>query len=247
MSPLAQRLWGRELTRDAFFDGRIQVFQPRRGWRFSVDAPVLADFVGPQPEFVSGLEVGAGCGIISLLLLFKGHLARTAGLEIQPFYARLCEINARVNRLKDRFTVLCQDFLAGKDEPLAARLIYANPPYYRPGSGHLSPNEEIRMAKWELSLTMESLLVESRRRLAADGRLALILPGFREAELRLEFAHQGFFVERYRPVKPFVNSQTERFLVQLSPVRVAEQVLPPLVLFAGRGQYSAEMSSILRG
>lgn len=247
MSPLAQRLWGRELTRDAFFNGRVRVYQPRRGWRFSVDAPILADFIGEQPADVVGFEVGTGCGIISLLLLYKGNLARTIGLEVQPFYARLSALNARANGLSARFQVHCGDYLTGAGNEGPASLIYANPPYFSPTCGRISPHEEVRLAKWEFSLTIPELLVESRRRLAPNGRLLLILPAAREAELRVEFTRQGFFIERYRTVTPFADGKSERFLVQLSTESVIEERLPPLILFEGKGLYSAEMSSILRG
>ena len=54
-------------TLDTFYHGRVRVLQKKRGYRFSVDAPLLADFVRTR-RTDEVLEVGTGSGIISLLL-----------------------------------------------------------------------------------------------------------------------------------------------------------------------------------
>ena len=68
-------------TTDTFFNGRIQVRQNRAGYRFSIDAVLLAYQAAPR----SGdkvIDLGAGCGIISLIMAYRrpdittGHLQR---------------------------------------------------------------------------------------------------------------------------------------------------------------------------
>ena len=65
-----------EYTRDTFYRGRVVIFQERRGYRFSLDAPLLADFLpvcsGPA------LEVGCGCGVVALLALHRAQLGKIA-------------------------------------------------------------------------------------------------------------------------------------------------------------------------
>jgi tRNA1(Val) A37 N6-methylase TrmN6 len=53
-------------TLDTFYRGRIRVLQPKKGYRFSVDAPLLADFIRTRAGD-EALELGTGSGIISLL------------------------------------------------------------------------------------------------------------------------------------------------------------------------------------
>ena len=57
-------------TLDAFYHGRVRVLQKKRGYRFSVDAPLLADFIRTKPED-EALDIGTGSGVISLLLCAK--------------------------------------------------------------------------------------------------------------------------------------------------------------------------------
>ena len=53
------------LTTDTFFGGRIRVKQNRSGYRFSIDAVLLAGHVNPRPGDTI-LDLGTGCGIIAL-------------------------------------------------------------------------------------------------------------------------------------------------------------------------------------
>ena len=74
-----------EITIDKLFNEKIIIKQYKKGYRFSVDSPILADFVyegAPQPPkggvFSEGkgdqgkvyLEIGAGSGIIPILMSF---------------------------------------------------------------------------------------------------------------------------------------------------------------------------------
>jgi len=246
MSPVPNRFHGREMTFDSFYRGKIRLHQPRHGWRFSVDAAALASFIGKWSA-TQVVEIGGGCGIISLLLLLKGDIHRVTVYEIQPFYARLCEINARANRLGDRLKVVCGDYLDPGQAHPPVDLIFANPPFFNPASGRISPNQEIALAKWEIRLDFDSLLNVARDRLAAGGQLIMILPKFREEEYRAKFARFKFSVGRYRSIKPFFDRKAERFLVQLSVAPVSEERMSPLILFSEAGIYSEEMMSILRG
>ncbi len=246
MSPVPRRFHGREISCDSFYCGLVRVYQPRRGWRFSVDAPILAAFIDAQPK-ARAVEVGGGCGIVSLLLLWKGALRKVTVFELQAYYASLCAVNARANGFGRRLEAVCGDYLMPENAHPPADLVFSNPPFFDPGCGRISPNPEIALAKWETGLSVESLLAVVKNRLAPAGRLAMILPGFREEGYRRMFGKFSFYIERYRGIKPFSDSKTERFLVQLSTEPVVEERQPSLILFSGFGVYSAEMNTILRG
>ena len=74
---LDDQLKGEDETLDTFYHGRIRVFQKKKGYRFSIDAPLLADFVRTK-ETDQILELGTGNGILSLLLSIKPFAHLTA-------------------------------------------------------------------------------------------------------------------------------------------------------------------------
>ena len=69
-------------TTDTFFHGKIRITQDRIGYRFSIDAVLLAHFADPR----SGdrvLDLGTGCGIIPLILAYRQPQITIYGVEVQ--------------------------------------------------------------------------------------------------------------------------------------------------------------------
>ena len=81
---------------DDFMDGRLKVIQPRRGYRFSIDAILLSEFVTIKPEDIV-VDLGTGCGIIPLILLLTRRVGYAFGLEIQADLADQAARNAVLN------------------------------------------------------------------------------------------------------------------------------------------------------
>ena len=97
-----------EFTLDTFFNGQIKVKQSRAGYRFSIDAVLLASHVAPQPEDMI-VDLGTGCGIIPLILGFHHPRVRIYGIEVQKELAELARENVRENQLAHRIDILLED------------------------------------------------------------------------------------------------------------------------------------------
>lgn len=69
-----------DITKDYFYKKKVIILQRKKGFRFSVDAPLLAHFLPSHPS-EEALEIGSGCGIISMLALYKRKFAKIYGLE----------------------------------------------------------------------------------------------------------------------------------------------------------------------
>ena len=72
-----------ELTRDAFLDGRLHLWQPRRGYRAATDPVLLAAFT-PAKSGERVLELGCGAGAAALCLAVRVPGLDLHGLELQP-------------------------------------------------------------------------------------------------------------------------------------------------------------------
>src|SRR2546423_1974153 len=79
-------------TEDTILGGRLRIIQPRRGYRFSVDSILLADFAAPRRHH-RVLELGAGCGVISVMLAATRHPREVVALELQPTLVEMIRRN----------------------------------------------------------------------------------------------------------------------------------------------------------
>ena len=85
-----------DVVEDGFLDGRVRLRQPRKGYRASTDAVLLAAAT-PAQDGDTALELGCGVGAAALCLGHRVPGARLHGLERQPRYAELARSNAELN------------------------------------------------------------------------------------------------------------------------------------------------------
>ncbi len=223
-------------TLDTLFEGRLKIFQSKTGYRFSIDALLLAHFARPrQGERV--IDLGTGCGIIPAVLAFGRQLEKIVGVEIQPALADLARRNMTVNRISSRVKIWEKDLksLTGKTWRESFDVVISNPPYRELGSGRINPREEKALARHEIRATLDDLLRAAHHLLKEKGRLAVIYPAFRAADLIQEMGRFRLEPKRLQ----FVHSRTtgEARLVMVEAVKGGGRqvrVLPPLILYDGR-------------
>src|SRR5208282_6599112 len=83
-------------TRDTILDGRITLIQPKHGYRFSVEAILLGRFARASARD-RVLELGAGCGVVSIMMASLYKPREVVALEIQPTLAEMIARNATLN------------------------------------------------------------------------------------------------------------------------------------------------------
>lgn len=226
--------------------------QPRRGYRFNVDALLLADFAAhmTEPPPLSAADLGAGCGVVGLLLARRWPPPATLRLvELQPELAELARHNCRQNGLARRVSVVEADLRQTEHwSDGAVDLVVSNPPFFPRGSGRPSPNPQVARARHELTCTLEQLLAAIHRGLRPGGRWALIFPAHRLAELRRTAEARGLALGCWRPVLPLPGRPANRVLVWgvNSPVARPVERLDELVVERSPGRYTAEARRILR-
>ena len=231
-------------TLDAFHRGRVRVLQKKKGYRFSVDAPLLADFIRTR-EGDEALEIGTGSGIISLLLGGK-PFRRITALEIQPELGDLARRNIALNGLEGRVEIVEGDFRT-YEPGRKFDLVFSNPPWIRRSSGFLSRSAEKSAAKHELHGGIEDVLGKTVGWLAPDGRACFVYPEKRREDFARAADRLGFRVLRFRQVLPRAEEPANLFLVELGFTTVRPELMPPLVLFGPDGKYTPDADAIFSG
>lgn len=231
-------------TLDSFYHGQILVLQKKKGYRFSVDAPLLADFIQTKDN-EELLEIGGGCGIISLLLSLKPFKHITC-LEIQPSLADLARRNVVLNRLEDKITVIEADirfYQPGKKFDV----IFANPPYFKLKSGWLGSSEEKVIARHEIALQAPEIIEKIVELLKPEGRCCLIYPINRYKEIIKLITEHGLKIWRERLVLSKIDRPPRFFLVEAGFLEKPKEEMSALILFGPDGKYTAEAKRIFAG
>lgn len=234
------------ISRDAFFKGRLRVKQLRDGYRFSIDAILLAHTVRPGPG-ETAVDLGTGCGIIALILAKRHPDLRVHAVEIQESLASIAGANVRENGLAGRVAVLRQDmrFLDPALIPQPVHWVVSNPPYGRVDAGRINPDASRAMARHEIAVTLADVVAAARRLLPISGRLAIIYPAERLAELLDCMGAAGITPKRLRMVHATAGSDARRVLVTgVRGGRSGMQVAPALYLHGPDGDYTPEVAAM---
>lgn len=227
--------------------GIVQVTQPAKGHRFTLDSILLADFCSIKSKD-RVLEPGAGTGIISLLLAKKHPRSLLYPVEIQDELHTLCEKNRKANGLTNVISVrrdirkLYQSINPGHFD-----VIVTNPPYVRTGSGRPSPQAGRSIARQDL-LARIGFWLDLQKFLKQGGRCYLVFPAARLAELCSLMVSKRLEPKRLRLVHPFAGKPASLALIEaVRDGGAGLTVLAPLIVHEPDGRYTKEVQEIYGG
>jgi tRNA1Val (adenine37-N6)-methyltransferase len=191
---------------DSINSGRLQIIQSVDGYRFSVDALLLAEFVTIKPGDTV-VDLGTGCGIIPLLLLEKKAPRYVHGLEIQSELASQSKRNVALNEYRDRAAVILGDIRQAPLKPASADVVVCNPPYQEKEGGRINPDSQRAIARHEMLATLDDILDTARRLLRVAGRFAMIYPVGRIVDVLVKM--RGFALEPKRMEFVYLGPRSE--------------------------------------
>lgn len=233
---------------ERLLDGRLKILQPLKGYRFSVDAILLASFFRERPgEHI--LEVGPGSGIISLILAVRSPDVRITGIEIQEDLADLARRNAAMNGLDDRVDMQWGDIrqIGRRFPPSSFDAVLFNPPYRRLQSGKINPDRQKAVARHEVEGSFSDFLRGARQVLKPAGRVAFIYPAPRSIEALSRMRREKIEPKRMRVVYSYPDSEAQFILVEgLREGGEELHILPPLYVYRTGKEYSEEMNRIFQ-
>lgn len=235
-------------TVDPILDGKLSIIQKEKGYRFSIDALLLAHFVRLRKNDRL-LELGAGSGVISLILARRWRCEGVVGVEVQGDLHEAAVRNAARNGLADRVRMVHGD-VREIGRLLAAQSFDAvvfNPPYRKIRSGRVNPEDQKALARHEIAGRLDDFLKAAAWALKGKGRVFAIYPAARAAGLFERM--RAFRLEPKRAVVVYSLAMSEGEFVLAEgrkEGREAMKFLPPLVIYERTGEYSPAMREIFR-
>ncbi|SHG41771.1 tRNA1Val (adenine37-N6)-methyltransferase [Thermosyntropha lipolytica DSM 11003] len=235
-----------EETLDNLIIGDLKIIQPKKGYRFSIDAVLLAHFCRLE-GVKTVIDLGTGSGVIPLILSQRDKEIKIKGVEIQPSMVDRAGRSIQLNRLEGRIEIIPGDIKKIKEilPAACAELIVCNPPFWRKNEGRISQNEEEAIARHELEVDLETVAKAAAYLLAPGGRFAFIQRAarFLEGVKALETNKLG--ISRVRWVHAKKDQPAKLVLVEgIKNKSSLLQVLPPLFIYEDDGDYCAELKEI---
>jgi tRNA1Val (adenine37-N6)-methyltransferase len=234
---------------DELFDGRIRVIQKKTGYRFSLDAVLLAHFAARIPA-ASIIDLGTGSGIVPLILARKQANATIVGVELQPGLADMARRTIALNGLTDRVSIVQDDLreIRRRFSPSSFDLVVSNPPYYPLDNGRINPDEEKAIARHEIMATVQDIIRASSYLASSAGAVLIIFPATRLMDLLTALMASGI---RPRALRIIYSRMTgEAKLVMVEGCRTGNpelQIAEPFIIYGADGEYSEEMKRIYAG
>jgi len=232
------------LTRDNLKLFGLQLFQPRQGYRYSLDALLLARFCQGLKEGGRIVDLGAGCGVISLVLARVNQTAEVVAIENNPDMAALIDRNIRHNGLEGRVSVHGEDvinFRASFSDSLFD-LVVSNPPFRTPGSGKVSPQAGRDAARHETTAGLADFMDAAKYLVKPSGRICFIQLPSRLPEFMQLAAQMKLSVLRLRMIHGNAQSPASMFMAELAKGRRSLPVVEaPLLVRDMDGEYTNEV------
>lgn len=206
------------------------LYQPMTGYRYNSDSIFLYDFISSFEPRGRMLDVGAGSGVVGLLVQRDNPRVTLEAVEKQSAFVTYASKNAQVNKIP--YTIHEMDFLDFEDEK-GYDYVISNPPFYHDGAQR-SGDGMIHQARYNVHLPLENFVKKVAQLLRPQGHFIFCYDAQQFSLLCAALA-----VVKLRVVDvQFVHSKIDRnaFLVLIHARKNSKSLMktwPPLISFEG--------------
>lgn len=224
----------------------MRILQKKDGFRFGMDAVLLADFARVEARDAAA-DFGTGTGILPLLLLGRGKGAHIDALEIQEDMADMARRTMAINGLTERVAIHALPVEEADTvlSPCSLDAIVCNPPYGMPGTTLLNPSDRLRLARHQGEKGLSGWFAMAYRLLRGKGRLALVYPAPRMLEIMDDLQKAHLIPKRFRLVYPYAHKPANLVLIEaMKDARPMLHPEPPLIVYEKDGSMTEELRRI---
>lgn len=152
----------------------LYIIQNKNDYCFTSDSVALANFAR-VPNNGRLIDLCSGSGVVGILMSAKNSAKDITLVEIQEYFADMSRRSIEYNHL-DNINVINQP-LQGIHKIIGSGVfdtVVCNPPYKQKGKFKLNVKDSISIARHELTVTLEEVIVESSKLLKFGGDLYIL-------------------------------------------------------------------------
>ena len=218
---------------------QFSIEQDRCAMKIGTDGVLLGAWAPVHHNPFSILDIGAGTGVIALMLAQRSNAQQIDALEIDEDAYEQATDNFENSPWSDR--LFC--FHAGLDEFVEEPedeydVIVSNPPFYT--EDYKTDNDQRDLARFADAMPFEDLIVAADLLLSENGIFAAIIP-FKEEENFLAIAKQyELYPIKITRVKGTPTTEIKRSLLAFSRTEKVDFLIDELVIETERHIYTPE-------
>lgn len=221
------------------------IIQRNDGFKFGVDAVLLADFAKCRAK--KAMDLCTGTGIVPILLAAKTKIEHIDALEIQPEFVEMASRSVVYNNLQERI------FIHEGDLKNAAKqfgkscydLVTVNPPYMKAGSGEVNAGDSKTIARHEVMCSLEDVIKAASDLLQPQGKFFMVHRPSRLVDIFCCMRQYKLEPKKIRFVAPKPGKEPNMVLIYGLKFGNAElHTMPTLYVYDNTGNYSKEIDEI---
>ncbi|NNE31581.1 MAG: methyltransferase [Winogradskyella sp.] len=194
---------------------QFTVNQDRCAMKIGTDGVLLGAWTSLLNNPFSVLDIGAGTGILSLMLTQRSDAQTIEAIEIDADAYEQCSENFENSPWSDRlfcYHASLLEFVEEIDDKYD--LIISNPPFY--SDNYKTKNKSRDLARFNDAMPFEHLIYAAANLLSDNGIFSVVIPHKEEGKL-IELASKvGLLPNRILHVKGQPNSEIKRSLLEFS-------------------------------
>lgn len=229
-----------------YFD-KLKIVQNKNYFNFSLDSILLPNFVKLNKSTKMIMDLCTGNAPIPLVLSSKTD-AKIYGVEIQKEIYDLAKETVRINNLGDKIELINEDVKETykRFESDTFDIITCNPPYFKDTLGSIKNDNMVKsIARHEISITLEDIVLIARKLLKNNGQLCLIHRAERLIDIICLMRDNNIEPKRMRFV--YAKESQKSNLVLISGNKNGKpgfEILSPLIVHNVDGTYTDEVMSM---
>ena len=218
---------------------QFSVQQDRCAMKVGTDSVLLGAWCPIENNPFSVLDIGAGTGILSLMIAQRSNAEQIDALEIDEEAYEQCVENFENSPWGDR--LFC--FHAGLDEFVDEPedeydLIISNPPFY--SEDYKTENSQRDLARFQEAMPFDDLVEAADVLLSENGIFAVIIP-YKEEEKFIDLcAEVELFPVKVTRIKGTPNTEIKRSLLAFKRYELPVLEADELVIETSRHKYTEE-------
>jgi tRNA1Val (adenine37-N6)-methyltransferase len=210
--------------------------------KVGTDSMLLGSFISSDLK-LQGLDLGAGTGVLSLMLAQKNQKLQIDAVEIDANVANECDLNFQNSKWKKKLKCITADYL---QFPFKKKydLIFSNPPYHF--ENILSPDNGVNISKHSLLSDYIQFLQLVKQLLTENGDFWIILPFSSSDQLTKLASEHRLFLKEYICIHSKPSKKNIRVILNFSSQKQLDICRREFVIRNENNLYSEEYIALTK-